>query len=67
MASIESRRRASIAEAANYVNVSTRTIRRRIADGSIGAYRFGPRVIRVDLDEIDALFKQIPAADCGGR
>jgi excisionase family DNA binding protein len=47
--------------------VSTKTIRRRIADGSITGYRFGPRVIRVDLDEVESLFKRIPAADRRGR
>lgn len=58
----QSRRYASIDQAAQLVGVSSRTIRRRIADGSIAGYRFGPRVIRVDLDEVDSLLKRIPAA-----
>jgi excisionase family DNA binding protein len=63
----QTRRWGSIDRAALIGSVSTRTIRRRIADGSITGYRFGPRVIRVDLDEVDALFKRMPAADRRGR
>ena len=56
------RRLVSINQAARLVDVSPRTIRRRIADGSLNAYRFGPRVIRVDLDDVESLLKRIPAA-----
>ena len=56
------RRLVSINQAARLVDVSSRTIRRRIADGSITGYRFGPRIVRVDLDEVDSLLKPIPAA-----
>jgi excisionase family DNA binding protein len=56
------RRLVSINQAARLVDVSPRTIRRRIADGSLTGYRFGPRIIRVDLDEVDSLLKRIPAA-----
>jgi excisionase family DNA binding protein len=58
----DARRLVSIDQAARLVDVSPRTIRRRIADGSLTGYRFGPRVIRVDLDEVDALLVRIPAA-----
>lgn len=54
------RRLASLAEAAEYAAVNPRTIRRRIADGSLTGYRLGARVIRVDLDELDALLRPIP-------
>ena len=50
-----SRRLATLPDAAEYASCSTRTIRRRIADGSIVGYRMGPRLIRVDLDELDSL------------
>ena len=56
------RRLVSINQAARLVDVSPRTIRRRIADGSLTGYRFGPRVIRIDLAEVDSLLKPIPAA-----
>lgn len=60
-----SRRLVSINQAARLVDVSPRTIRRRIADGSLTGYRFGPMVIRVDLDEVESLLKRIPAGGLG--
>jgi len=56
------RRLESIPKAAEYVGVSSKTIRRRIADGSLTGYRFGPRVLRVDLDELEAQLRPIPTA-----
>lgn len=46
----------SIAEAAEYLNISDKTVRRLIADGELTGYCMGTktgRLIRVDLDEID--------------
>jgi len=51
---------ASIGQAAEYAGVSTKTIRRRISDGSLTGYRMGQRLIRVDLDELDRMLKPIP-------
>jgi len=56
------RRLASIDVAAEYAGVSRRTICRRIDDGTIPAYKFGPRAVRVDLDELDAAMRPIPTA-----
>ena len=49
------RRYITIAEAADYLQISDRTVRRLIADGELTGYRMGKshRVIRVDLSEID--------------
>ena len=63
----ESHRYGSIGQAAEIGVVSKRTIRRRIADGSLTGYRFGPRIIRVDLDEDQSLFRRMPTAECWGR
>lgn len=63
----EPRRYGSIGRAAEIGDVSPRTIRRRIADGSLTGYRFGPRIIRVDLDEVESLFRRMPTAECWGR
>lgn len=49
----------SITEAAAFVPCSTRTIRRRLADGSLKGYRFGPRLIRLDLVEVEAAMKPV--------
>jgi excisionase family DNA binding protein len=40
-------------QAAQILSVSVKTIRRRIADGSITAKRFGPRLLRVDLTQLE--------------
>jgi len=45
--------------------VSERTLRRYIAQGKITGYRLGPRMIRVDLDEVEALLEPIPTAKAG--
>lgn len=57
------RRLASLNDAAEYAAVNPRTIRRRIADGSLTGYRLGSRVIRVDLDELDRLLEPIPTVE----
>ncbi len=51
----------SIGQAAEYAGVSSKTIRRRISDGSLAGYRMGNRLIRVDLNELDAMLRPIPA------
>jgi hypothetical protein len=61
------RRFGSIDRAARIGDVSPKTIRRRIADGSLTGYRFGPRIIRVDLDEVESLFTPMPTAACWGQ
>lgn len=58
----EGRRLAGLEDAANYSGVCTKTIRRRIASGDLTGYRFGPRLIRVDLNELDAMLEPIPSA-----
>jgi excisionase family DNA binding protein len=56
------RRYASIAEAARYVGVHPRTIRRHIAAGRLTGFHLGQRLIRVDLDELDQMLAPIPTA-----
>jgi excisionase family DNA binding protein len=55
----------SINQAAEYAAVSTKTVRRRIADGTIPAVRLGPRAIRVRLQDIDAALRPIPTVGGG--
>lgn len=52
----------ALADAAVRAGVSVKTLRRRIADGTVGAYRVGPRLIRVNVADVDALFRPIPNA-----
>jgi excisionase family DNA binding protein len=62
---VPTRRYARITAAAKRYDVSERTIRRWGADGDITLYRIGPKLVRVDLDEIDRLIRRIPAAGGG--
>lgn len=50
----------SLDDAATYLGVTTRTLRRYIAAGRLNGYRVGPRLLRVDLAELDALLRRIP-------
>lgn len=43
----------NLAEAAEYCQVSVKTLRRRLVDGSLTGYRVGPKLLFVDLDEVD--------------
>ena len=56
------RRWASLTLGAEHIGVSDKTMRRMIAAGRITGYRVGPRLIRVDLNELDAMLRPIPAA-----
>lgn len=52
----------SLAEAADRTGMSIYTLRRKIADGRLPAYRSGCRIIRVNPEEVDKLLQRIPAA-----
>jgi excisionase family DNA binding protein len=47
----------TVRHAAAHLGISTRTVWRRIADGTIPAYRLGG-VTRIDLDELEAATKE---------
>jgi len=55
MGPVVTRRYITVAEAAEYLQISDRTVRRLISDGNLTVYRMGRsrRTIRVDLNEID--------------
>lgn len=52
----------SLAQAAERTGLSAHTLRRRIADGSLPAFRNGPRLIRVRPPDVDRLMRAIPTA-----
>ncbi|AFM16983.1 DNA-binding protein, excisionase family [Mycolicibacterium chubuense NBB4] len=56
------RRYAKLIEAAEYLGVTDRTIRQMIADGRLTGYRNGNRIVRVDLNEVDAVMKPFGGA-----
>ncbi len=55
------RRLVSQQAAAEYLDVTERTIRNYVSRGQLRAYRVGGRVVRIDVDDLDALLRQIPA------
>ncbi|QZT64451.1 excisionase family DNA-binding protein [Mycolicibacterium austroafricanum] len=48
------RRYVSIQHAAKHLGVTDRTVRQMISDGRLTGYRNGNRLVRVDLNEVDA-------------
>ncbi len=62
MVDTTTRRLLTVSETAAYLRCSAYTIRRRIADGSIPARKFG-RSYRIDLDELEAAAAPVAPAD----
>ncbi|WP_431840603.1 excisionase family DNA-binding protein [Gordonia hongkongensis] len=56
------RRFVSIPQTAEYLGVTTRTVRQMIADGRLRAYRNGSRLVRLDLNEVDASMRPFGGA-----
>ncbi|UHJ55719.1 excisionase family DNA-binding protein [Mycolicibacterium fortuitum] len=56
------RRYVSPQVAADYLGVTDRTIRQMIADGRLTGYRSGKRLVRLDLNEIDAAMQPFGGA-----
>jgi excisionase family DNA binding protein len=54
--------RPSIRQAAEFHGVDQKTIRRWIAQGRLSAHRVGPRLIRLDRDEVLTLGRRIGAS-----
>jgi excisionase family DNA binding protein len=52
----------SVNEAAEYLGVSTRTIRQMIVDGRLTGYKSGTRLVRLRLEELDAAMRPFGGA-----
>ena len=52
----------STTDAARRLGVDDRTLRAWISRGLLPGYRVGPRLIRVDPVEVEALIRRIPTA-----
>ncbi len=50
----------SLQQAALRVGVSVDTLRRRIRAGKLRAYRFGERLIKIRVEDLDNLVRPIP-------
>ena len=53
---------ASVQIGSQYSGLSENPFRRYISDGRLTGYRLGARLLRIDLNELDQLFKPIPTA-----
>jgi excisionase family DNA binding protein len=53
----------SIAEAAEYLGVNTRTVRNMLYDGRLKAYKLGPRIVRIRLSDMDAALTPYAGAE----
>ena len=47
---------------ADYLALSLSTIRRMVSRGDLTAYRVGPKLLRLDADELDRVAHRIPTA-----
>lgn len=50
----------SLAAAAERTGLSIKTLRRRISTGALAAYRSGPRILRVDPNDVDNMMVRLP-------
>lgn len=51
-----------IAQAAEFACVTPKTVRNWIRAGHLNGYRLGPRLLRVDLSELERLASPVPAS-----
>jgi excisionase family DNA binding protein len=49
--------------AAGYLDVCARSVRRYVNQGRLTAYRIGPRLIKVDMAEVEALAHPIATVE----
>ena len=54
--------RIGLREAGERCDVDPRTIRRWISEGRLTAYRVGPRLIKIDVAELDKLVRPVGGA-----
>lgn len=57
----------SLADAADRLGVSTVTVRRRITDGRLRAFRLGKRLIRIRVEDLESMLDEIPNVRTGNR
>ncbi|OBJ74375.1 excisionase family DNA-binding protein [Mycobacterium sp. 1274756.6] len=61
-AELQRRRYVTTKQAARYLGCTDRTIRQMVADGRLTGYRNGSRLVRLDLNEIDAMMQPFGGA-----
>jgi excisionase family DNA binding protein len=63
MVAANTRRLVSLADAAEALAVSTRTVRRYIADGQLDAVRLGRKTLRIKTDSIERFIDARPVGN----
>jgi len=63
MAATIARRLVSLADAADALAVSTRTVRRYIADGQIEAVRLGRKTLRIKVESVERFIDARPVGN----
>lgn len=58
---------ASFPEACAYAHLPPNTLRRYISEGRLPAYRIGPRLLQVNLDDVDRLRRLVPTVEPAPR
>jgi excisionase family DNA binding protein len=56
------RKLVNLVEAGEYLGVHQRTVRRYISEGRLKGYQVGPRLVKVDQADLDAVVRRIPTA-----
>jgi excisionase family DNA binding protein len=56
-----------ITEAATYLDVTNKTVRKLIATGELPAYRLGAKILRIKLADLDAVCKPLPSGAASAR
>jgi excisionase family DNA binding protein len=51
----------SLTQAAEMLNISVPTLRRRIAAGELPAFRSGRRIIRIRVSDLEAILRRVPS------
>ncbi len=53
----------SMTQAAEMLNISVPTLRRRIAAGELPAFRSGRRIIRIRISDLEKILRRVPSVD----
>ncbi len=51
----------SLSGAADMLNISVSTLRRRIAAGELPAFRSGRRIIRIKVTDLEKMLRRVPS------
>lgn len=56
----------TVQSVAERLNVNELTVRRMISRGELTGYKVGPRLLRLDADEVDAYIQPVPVGSTAG-